>query len=229
MSELLVLHYAYGPTDCGGSHDGDQNKGVGHGRLNAKAHEDKNEITMAYLCSYSLLSDLSPVTPNSKEHKPRFAGFKNGLSDIDTLRYKQLYQKEPHVYRSFERHVLPSEQKLTMLFKLTPTILLITLLALAPVMAKKKDTPSDSDEDTSSENTPIPSKDDIKCPSYPTPCPATVNPICIVDGHGKFARFLNSCEFERATACGQVQTILHTLYLCPDPPQPASPQNITST
>ncbi|KAF9366997.1 hypothetical protein CPB97_006533, partial [Podila verticillata] len=92
-----------------------------------------------------------------------------------------------------------------------------------------KDMASDSDEDTSSEDTPTPSKDNIKCPSYPKPCPATGTPICIVDGHGKFARFLNSCGFERATACDQVQTILHTLYLCPDPPKPATPQNTTSS
>ncbi|KAF9382082.1 hypothetical protein CPB97_007357 [Podila verticillata] len=116
-----------------------------------------------------------------------------------------------------------------MLFKPTLIILLITLLALAPVMAKKKDMPSDSDEDTSSEDTPTPSKDDIKCPSNPKPCPATDTPICIVDGHGKFARFLNSCELEWATACGQVQTILHALYLCPDSPKPAPPPNTTSS
>ncbi|KFH70405.1 hypothetical protein MVEG_03255 [Podila verticillata NRRL 6337] len=93
----------------------------------------------------------------------------------------------------------------------------------------KKDTLSGSDEDTSSEDTPTPFKDDIKCPSYLKSCPATVTPICIVDGHGKFARFLNSHEFEQATAYSQVQTILHTLYLCLDPPKPAPPQNTTSS
>ncbi|KAG0088294.1 hypothetical protein BGZ93_010489, partial [Podila epicladia] len=124
-----------------------------------------------------------------------------------------------------------------MLLKPAIIILLITVLVLAPVMAHKHDTDSeDTDsDDTATEDTT--SGDESHCPRNSKPCPITGIPICIVDGRGKFARFLNQCEFERATRCGQVSAVLHTLYLCPDkledktPPQSTSvpvPQNTPS-
>ncbi|KAG0026266.1 hypothetical protein BGZ82_009554 [Podila clonocystis] len=110
-----------------------------------------------------------------------------------------------------------------MLLKPVVTTLLIAVFVLAPVMAKKHDTDSeDTDSDnTSSEDTP--SDDKSPCPHNPKPCPTTGTSMCIVDGQGKFARFLNHCEFERATKCGQVSTVLHTLYLCPDKPEDKTP------
>ncbi|KAG0332088.1 hypothetical protein BG000_010354 [Podila horticola] len=113
-----------------------------------------------------------------------------------------------------------------MLLKPAITTVLIAFLALAPVMARKHDIDSeDADsEDTSTEDAPT--KDNSPCPRYSKPCPATSTPICIVDGQGKFARFLNQCEFERATRCGVVSTVLHTLYLCPDKPEDKTPPSI---
>ncbi|KAF9316236.1 hypothetical protein BG006_003632, partial [Podila minutissima] len=115
-----------------------------------------------------------------------------------------------------------------MLLKPAIITLLIAVLALAPVMAHKHDADS---EDTDSDDTPTkdaPSDDKSPCPRNPKPCPTFGTSICIVDGRGKFARFLNQCEFERATRCGQVSTVLHTLYLCPDKPEDKTPPQSTS-